>query len=122
MNRSAADQKRVTKYAIWGAVILGILGFTTGAVICLHFHLPIPPLFITEMGILVGGCMGALCALTRTERKVLPSLMALSGALLLGLGFGLDWIHVLGAALALFVVIWNTIDTAGQETATWRNL
>lgn len=102
----------MTKYAVWGAVILGLSGFATGAVICLHFGLPIPPLFITEMGMLVGGCLGAACAITRTERKVLPASLTLLGALFVGLGFGIDWLQTSGAALALSIVAWNCIDTS----------
>lgn len=47
-----------------GACLLGGVGFLGGITLCLHFRLPIPPLFITELGILLGGCFGAMAALT----------------------------------------------------------
>lgn len=122
MNPKPINQKKVTRFAFWGAVITGLTGFAVGAFICLHYRLPIPPLFITEMGMLVGGCLGALCALTDSERKVLPFLVTSIGVLLVTLGFGVEWLHSLGGALALGVVVWNMVDTPCQESATWRNL
>lgn len=40
--------------------MFGLAGFSSGVALCLYFKLPIPPLFLTEMGVLVGGCLGGL--------------------------------------------------------------
>ena len=101
---------------------MGIAGFATGAFICLYFKLPIPPLFITEMGLLVGGCLGALCALTNSEKKVVPALLSFLGAFLLALGFGVEWLQAAGAAMALSVLVWTAVDAPGPDTAAWRDL
>lgn len=122
MRAKSTDQQRVYRFAVKGAIITGLAGFAAGVFICLHYRLPIPPLFITEMGMLVGGCLGALCALTNSERKVLPAVLTLFGTLLVAIGFGVDWLQSLGASAALTVVVWNSVDTPCQESATWRNL
>jgi len=101
---------------------MGLAGFAIGAFVCLHFRLPIPPLFITEMGLLVGGCLGALCALTHSEKKVVPALSSFLGAVLLALGFGVDWLQAAGAALALSVLVWTTVDAPKPDPAAWRDL
>ena len=101
---------------------MGLAGFAAGAFVCLHFKLPIPPLFITEMGLLVGGCLGALCALTHSEKKGVPALLSFLGAVLLALGFGVDWLQAAGAALALSVLVWTTVDAPKPEPAVWRDL
>ena len=64
-----SERKRVTRAALWGAGILGSIGFISGSVICLGYSIPIPPVFITELGILVGGCLGALLALATPKAK-----------------------------------------------------
>lgn len=122
MKPTTASRNRVTKYAIWGGISLGMFGFATGAFICLHYHLPIPPLFITELGLLVGGCLGALCALTNSEKKILPSLLAFLGTVLVAFGFGIEWLHAVGAALALSIVVWTTVETPGSDLPPWRNV
>lgn len=43
-----------------GAIILGFTGLASGMALCLYLELPIPPVFITEMGVLLGGSLGAL--------------------------------------------------------------
>ena len=101
---------------------MGLVGFASGAFVCLHFKLPIPPLFITEMGLLVGGCLGALCALTNTEKKVVPALLAFFGTILVSLGFGVEWLQAAGAALALSILVWTAVDTPATEAAAWRDL
>ena len=50
------------RWAVIGAAILGACGFFGGIAICLSYEFPIPPLFTTELGILVGGSLGALAA------------------------------------------------------------
>lgn len=43
-----------------GAVSLGLVGFISGITVCVAYHLPFPPIAVTEIGVLVGGCLGAL--------------------------------------------------------------
>lgn len=43
-----------------GAAVCGLVGFSAGLGVCIHYHLPVPPLFVTEIGILLGGCLGAM--------------------------------------------------------------
>ncbi|ODT76885.1 hypothetical protein ABS71_03000 [bacterium SCN 62-11] len=43
-----------------GAVSLGVVGFVGGLTVCVAYHLPFPPIAVTEIGALLGGCMGAL--------------------------------------------------------------
>jgi len=43
-----------------GAVSLGLVGFVGGITVCVAYHLPFPPIAVTEIGILVGGCLGAM--------------------------------------------------------------
>lgn len=62
-----SEKKRLTRFAVRGALFFGFVGFGFGCFICLHYQLPIPPLFITEFGLLIGGCLGALLALLTGE-------------------------------------------------------
>ena len=43
-----------------GAASLGLLGFVSGITVCIAFKLPFPPLAVTEIGALLGGCLGAM--------------------------------------------------------------
>lgn len=43
-----------------GAVSLGILGFVGGISLCIVLKLPFPPIATTEIGVLLGGCLGAI--------------------------------------------------------------
>lgn len=43
-----------------GAVSLGLVGFIAGLSVCIAYHLPFPPVAVTELGALVGGCLGAV--------------------------------------------------------------
>lgn len=43
-----------------GAVSLGLVGFVGGITVCVSYHLPFPPIAVTEIGALLGGCLGAL--------------------------------------------------------------
>ena len=42
-----------------GAVSLGLVGFVSGITVCVAYHLPIPPIAVTEIAALLGGCLGA---------------------------------------------------------------
>ncbi|MBX3166195.1 MAG: hypothetical protein KF760_02240 [Candidatus Eremiobacteraeota bacterium] len=43
-----------------GAVSLGLVGFVGGITVCVAYHLPFPPIAVSELGILLGGCLGAM--------------------------------------------------------------
>ena len=43
-----------------GAIICGLAGFSSGVGVCIAYRLPVPPLFVTEIGIVLGGCLGAM--------------------------------------------------------------
>lgn len=116
------DQKKVTRFAIWGALVLGFAGFVTGTVICLYFRLPIPPLFITELGLLVGGCLGALTVLTGTERRVLPSLAAGLGVLAMSIGMGVEWWQGSLAVAGAFLFSWTLAEAPAEEADDWKSL
>jgi hypothetical protein len=55
-------KNRFWRWAVYGAFLLGAVGFFGGIAICFHYQLPIPPLFTTELGAFLGGCLGALAA------------------------------------------------------------
>lgn len=55
-----AEKARMWRWALIGAGLLGFVGFASGIAACLYYHLPIPPLFTTELGILLGGSLGAM--------------------------------------------------------------
>lgn len=60
---SRTEKSKIWRFSLIGAGIFGALGFVAGVALCLHYQLPIPPLFLTELSGLVGGCLGALLAL-----------------------------------------------------------
>lgn len=43
-----------------GAFSCGFLAFCTGVGLCIAYRLPVPPIAVTELGILFGGMLGAL--------------------------------------------------------------
>lgn len=59
---SRAEKARIWRWACWGGVFFGVLGFTAGVSACLYYKLPIPPLFTTELGVMLGGSLGAFAA------------------------------------------------------------
>lgn len=60
MPRQPTYTKQMWRGAKIGAVSLGAVSFLSGITVCVAYHLPVPPLFITELGILLGGCFGGL--------------------------------------------------------------
>jgi hypothetical protein len=69
-----AQKAKIWRLALIGAGVFGTLGFGLGVALCLIYHLPIPPLFLTEIGGLSGGCLGALigCYSTAAPRRATP--------------------------------------------------
>lgn len=116
------DRQKVTRFALWGGLLLGLSGFMAGSFVCLYYQLPIPPLFITELGLIVGGCLGALVALTNSEKRVLPTVgsIALSVPLCLGSGLGVapSLVFVLGLAAGA----WALAETSKSEGEVWKNV
>jgi hypothetical protein len=57
--------QKLLNAAMWrgakiGALSLGLLGFVGGISVCVAYHLPFPPIAITEICVLLGGSLGAL--------------------------------------------------------------
>lgn len=81
---TSQTRKNAFRGAKIGAVCMGGASFSTAMLICLLHRVPIPPLAITEFGIILGGLSGAgigiLCS-TQTGRYSLVGILA---GLLLG--------------------------------------
>ena len=122
MKPSKRDHKKVTRFAIWGALSLGFAGFVSGTVICLYFRLPIPPLFITELGLILGACLGALTVLTGTERRLWPSLAAGLGAVLVSIGFAVEWWQGFVAVACAILFTWTLADAPALEDDSWKTV
>ncbi|MBS2034167.1 hypothetical protein JST97_04220 [bacterium] len=43
-----------------GAASLGLVGFVAGISVCVAYHLPFPPIAVTEIGVILGGSLGAM--------------------------------------------------------------
>lgn len=122
MNPNRPDHKKVTRFAIWGAIALGLAGFLSGMSICLYYKLPIPPIFITELGVIIGGCLGALCAVTGTEKRVVPTLLSIVLAVPLSYLVGFSLKAVLIGTMAVAVATWTLADGAPTDDRAWKNL
>lgn len=48
------------KGAKLGAFSLGVVAFCTGITVCVAYHLPFPPIAVTEVGVILGALSGAL--------------------------------------------------------------
>lgn len=53
-------QRAIYRGARWGALLLGLLSFLCGLTVCIYFRLPVPPVFVTEIGVMLGAGLGAL--------------------------------------------------------------
>lgn len=112
MRKRKYNKDKVFRYAAWGGGLVGGIGFLIGLLVCLHYKLPIPPVFITEMGLAVGGIAGALTAVYEVESRVIPTLLALFA------GSPACWVLGLGAGTTLAVLsflgvsawIWSEAD------------
>ena len=116
------DHKKVTRFAIWGAIALGLTGFLSGLTICLYYKLPIPPLFISELGVIVGGCLGALCALTGTEKRVLPTFVSILFTVPLCIFAGVGLKMALVGVVAVAIAVWSLADGAPADERAWKNI
>lgn len=61
--------QKLLNAAMWrgakiGALSLGLVGFAGGISVCVAYHLPFPPIAVTEICVLLGGCMGAMAGYT----------------------------------------------------------
>lgn len=70
-----------------GAISVGFLGFFAGISICILFKLPVPPLFVTEMGIVAGAGLGVLVGWSWPD----PTRRLTLGGLATGFLTGLLW-------------------------------
>lgn len=56
---------QILNKAMWrgaklGAASFGLVGFVSGITVCVAYHLPFPPIAVTEIAALLGGCLGAM--------------------------------------------------------------
>ncbi len=68
-----------------GAASLGIFSFISGITLCVAFHLPFPPIAVTELGVLLGGLLGAMAGYSWLFPTGRGALLGLLGGSLLGL-------------------------------------
>jgi len=79
---------KVLTRAMWrgakiGAVSFGLVGFVSGITVCVAYHLPFPPIAVTEIAALLGGCLGAMAGYACCYPSGRATLQGtLSGALL----------------------------------------
>ncbi len=121
------SKKRSLQFAIRGAnigaVVLGVTGFASGMAACIHYELPIPPIFTFEMGLLLGGGLGALLGYLCSFPRGLRTLQGLVFGFLVGLLVG----AMAGAVLAtvvVFVCLGALMGAHGalpeEETGGWE--
>jgi hypothetical protein len=53
-------QRLVFQGAKLGALSFGFVSFCTGIAVCVAYRLPVPPIAVTEIGVLLGGGLGAV--------------------------------------------------------------
>lgn len=53
-------QRLVFKGAKLGALSFGFASFCAGVALCITYRLPVPPIAVTEIGVLLGGALGGL--------------------------------------------------------------
>lgn len=107
---------------MWGAVLLGGASFIAGVFICLYYKLPIPPLFLTEFGILIGGCLGAGAVLTGCEKRAFPAAVSILVGTPACLLAGLSWLTTAVTLLLLGTVTWTLAEKPSAEGQSWRTL
>lgn len=68
-----------------GALTFGFVGFVGGLTLCIGLRLPFPPIAITELALLVGGCLGALAGYASCFRAGRRALWGMLAGAILGL-------------------------------------
>jgi hypothetical protein len=129
---SLSYSPRVKQNAIRGAKIgalsTGCAAFLTGTMLCIVHRLPIPPLAITEFGILFGGLLGAGAGILCSEPRGRLSLLGIVGGLLAGAVIALplegpgDPLGVLRIALLGSLIGWRLALNAARarlNTPAW---
>ncbi len=128
MYNKAATARAMWRGAKLGALSLGSLGFVGGISLCVVLKLPFPPIATTEIGVILGGSLGALAGYIScfpAGRKALWG--ALTGAFLglpaAGLLYGqvalpiwLGWV----AMLSLLGYQLGSLKLGADSTATWQ--
>lgn len=109
-----------------GAIFTGGAAFGTGLLICILHQIPIPPLAITEFGVLLGGLAGAgigiLCTSTRGRYSLYGVLLGLLVGISIGLALGSGVWVVLRFALLGTVIGWRLALNQARtrlETPAW---
>lgn len=87
-NRSQACEW-AWKGARIGAITLGLTGFFSGVVVCVSMKQPVPPLFVTELGVFIGGGLGALVGWLCINEASRYTFFGALGGLLCGAAAGL---------------------------------
>lgn len=128
-NLSPQARKAAVRGARIGAVCTGGAAFGTGLLICILHQIPIPPLAVTEFGVLLGGLAGAgigiLCTSTRGRYSLYGVLLGLLLGLATGLALGSDLWAVLRFALLGVLIGWRLAlnkARARLETPAWTSV
>ena len=68
-----------------GAILMGLLGFASGVAICIAYKLPIPPVFVTEVSLMVGAGLGVLVGWSWPDPIRRLTLLGLAAGFMAGL-------------------------------------
>ncbi len=128
MSISPRIKQNAIRGAKIGAASAGCVGFLTGTMLCIVHRLPIPPLAITEFGILFGGLIGAGVGVLCSEPRGRLSLLGILGGLLAGAVVALpiqgldDPLGVLRIAILGSLIGWRlalNVARARLNTPAW---
>lgn len=117
-------KRNQVRQAMWagakrGALFFGLLGFLTGVSICIAYHLPIPPIAVTELGVLFGGCFGAFLGYARLFRLWRCTLWgALAGAV--AGAVSLNWAVCLGCLVVGSFLGYQRGSLPEVKKESWR--
>lgn len=127
MPRKTSYSREMWRGAKIGAVSLGTVGFLSGITVCIAYHLPVPPLFITEFGILLGGLLGALAGYTSCFPAGRAALRGLFCGALLGLPVAGLWQGSVGLLAWFACLVMATLigyqagcTPTGRRESSWK--
>jgi hypothetical protein len=108
-------------------MVLGGSGFVAGITVCIAYNLPFPPLAVTEIGALLGGCLGALAGYASCFASGRTALRGMAWGAGVGVPVGLLTQGFLGVLAWLGCVVVATLlgyqagctGLGGSESA-WR--
>lgn len=111
MRLSTQTRKNALRGAKIGAVCMGGAAFSTGILICVLHRIPIPPLALTEFGVMFGGLLGAglgiLCSTTQGRFSLVGILSGLLLGSLIALLLAHDAVGILRLAVLGGVIGWR---------------